>query len=135
MLYDTTEKNLKRLQIVQNDLVYLLLKRLHLLPVKQRINFKIATTVFKLKHSGTPEYLSELLVNYQPSRTLRSSDKLLLHELGGPASKLVFSAKVFAFSGPKIWNSLKLECRSCDTLANFKRKLKTDLCKTAYKDS
>jgi len=34
------------------------------LPVKQRINFKIATTVFKLKHSGTPEYLSELLVNY-----------------------------------------------------------------------
>ena len=135
MLYDTTEKNLKRLQIVQNDLVYLLLKRLHLLPVKQRINFKIATTVFKLKHSGTPEYLSELLVNYQPSRTLISSDKLLLHELERPASKLAFSAKVFAFSGPKIWNSLKLECRSRDTLANFKREVKTDLCKTAYKDS
>jgi len=135
MLYDTTEKNLKRLQIVQNDLVYVLLKRLHLLPVKQRIHFKIATSVFKLKLSGTPEYLSELLVNYQPSRTLRSIDKLLLHELGGPASKPAFSAKVFAFSGPKIWNLLKLECRSCDTLANFKRKLKTDICKTAYKDS
>jgi len=48
------------------------------------------------------------------------------------------SAKVFAFSGPKIWNLLKLEWLNAahgDTLTNFKRKLKTDLCKTAYKDS
>jgi hypothetical protein len=147
LLCDTTEKNLKRLQIVQNDLARTilrkprwtsatpLLKTLHMLPVKQRITFKIATTVFKVKHSGTPEYLSELLVDYQPLRTLRSSDKRLLREHGGPASKLTFSAKAFAVSAPKIWNSLKFECRSCDTLANFRRELKTDLCRTAYKDS
>jgi len=147
LLYSTTDKNLKRLQIVQNDLARTvlrknrrtnatpLLKTLHLLPVKQRINFKIAATVYKVKHSGTPSYLSELIVDHELPRTLRSSNKLLLHEPGGPASKLTLSAKAFTFNAPKVWNSLKFDCRSCDTFANFKCKLKTDLCDIAYKDT
>jgi hypothetical protein len=147
LLYSTTDKNLKRLQTVQNDLARTvlrknrrtnatpLLKTLHLLPVKQRINFKIAATVYNVKHSGTPSYLSELIVDHELPRTLRSSNKLLLHEPGGPASKLTLSAKAFAFNAPKVWNSLKFDCRSCDTFANFKRKLKTDLYDIAYKDT
>ena len=96
LLCGTTAKNLQRLQTVQNDLARTVLqvsrrtsatqslKSLHWLPVKQRIDYKIAATVYRLRQSSTPAYLSELIVDYQPSRTLRSADKLLLRELEGP---------------------------------------------------
>ena len=37
------------------------LKRLHWLPVQQRIEFKIAVTTFKVLHNQQPQYLANLL--------------------------------------------------------------------------
>ena len=52
-----------------------LLKTLHWLPVKARIQYKIACLCFQcLCHNTMPPYLSDLLHPYQPSRTLRSLD-------------------------------------------------------------
>ena len=52
---------------------------LHWLPIRQRIVFKLATLTFKAKQFGKPAYLSDLLHEYQPARTLRSSSAQLLH--------------------------------------------------------
>ena len=146
LLHGTSAKNLHRLQIVQNDLARTVLqvsrrtsatqslKTLHWLPVKQRIDYKIATTVYKLRQSSAPAYLREFIVDYQPPRTLRSSEKLLLRELKGPARRLAFSAKAFSMFGPIVWNSLTFECRSSTSFGAFKRTLKTELCNKAYTD-
>jgi hypothetical protein len=144
LLYGTTEKNLRRLQIIQNDLARTVLQlsrrtsarqslqTLHWLPIKQRIDYKLATVVYKLRQTGTPSYLSDFIVDYQPSRTLRSTDKQLLCEQAGPIRKLAMSSKAFSISGPFVWNSLSDDCRSCTSLATFRRTLKTELCNKAY---
>jgi hypothetical protein len=146
LLYGTTAKNLQRLQVVQNDLARTVLqvsrgssatcslKSLHWLPVKTRIDYKIATTVYKLRSSSTPAYLSELISDYQPSRELRSADKLLLRELEGPVRKLAFSSKAFSISAPIVWNSLTVNCRECNNFETFKRTLKTELFNKAFID-
>jgi len=139
LLRNTTAKNLHRLQTVQNDLARTVLqtsrrtsatqslKVLHWLPIKERIDFKIATTVYKIRQAHVPSYLSELIVDYQPIRTLRSADKAFLREISGPAQKLALSSKAFSVSGPAVWNSLSHNCRSCNSLSTFKRTLKTEL--------
>src|SRR5664279_1749555 len=85
LLHLTTVKNLNKLQTVQNDLACIVLQTnrqtsathslqtLHWLPIKHRTVYKIATTVFKLRQTHLPSYLSELIVDYQPLRALRST--------------------------------------------------------------
>ena len=44
-----------------------------------RIAYKLAVITYRTRRStGTPVYLTDLIKNYHPSRTLRSADKLLL---------------------------------------------------------
>ena len=50
-----------------------LLVRLHCLPVKFRIMYKVATLAFRKFHDGLPDYLSELLQIENPVRNTRSS--------------------------------------------------------------
>lgn len=57
--------------------ITLILKSLHWLPAYFRIDFKILLLVFKALNGLSP-YLSDLLLPYEPSRTLRSSDRGLL---------------------------------------------------------
>ena len=51
---------------------------LHWLPIKFRIDYKIAVTVFKCLNNLAPPYLNELIEIYSPSRSLRSSSLNLL---------------------------------------------------------
>ena len=56
-----------------------MLKTLHWLPVKARIQYKIACLCFQcLCHNTMPSYLSDILHPYLPPRTLRSLDTSLL---------------------------------------------------------
>mgnify|MGYP000958357982 CR=1 FL=1 len=55
-----------------------LLKTLHWLPISQRINFSIALLTFKILYCRKTSYLADLISFYQPSRTLRSTNSLLL---------------------------------------------------------
>ena len=50
-----------------------LFKKLHWIPVKERILFKIATFAFRFFDGTLPPYLSSCLSVYTPSRTLRSN--------------------------------------------------------------
>ena len=55
-----------------------LLKELHWLPVKYRIQYKLATLAFRHFDGTLLPYLSSSLCTYQPSRSLRSSTERLL---------------------------------------------------------
>jgi len=107
-------------------------RQLHWLPVRQWITYKLVVITYKTRSTGNPAYLSHLIHDYQPARTLRSSDKLLLSV---PQTTLTLSAKAFSVSAPSIWNSLSYNCRSADVLSTFKRILKTELFNIAYSDS
>jgi len=101
------------------------------LPIRQQIAYKLAVITYRTRSTGTPVYLSDLIKNYHPSRTLRSADKLLLSV---PQMTLAFSANAFSVSAPSIWNSLSYNCRSAESFSSFRRALKTELFDTAYSE-
>ena len=75
-----TDFELRRLQLVQNSLCRVVirsskyshitpqLKKLHWLPVKYRIQFKIGLITYKILNQGQPVYLRELIHPYTYSR-------------------------------------------------------------------
>ena len=62
----------------RDDHITPVLKRLHCLPVQERIIFKVLLLTYKTIHGSAPSYLSELVSSYTPNRSLRSSSKKLL---------------------------------------------------------
>ena len=134
--------NINRLQVAQNSLVRTvcqapqsasaseLRRQLHWLPVRQRISYKVAVITYKTRSTSKPAYLSDLLQDYRPARTLQSSDKLPL--LSVLRMALAFSVKAFSVSAPSVWNSLSYQCRSAELFRSFKRILKTELFDIAY---
>ncbi len=112
-----------------------ILKRLHWLPVayngNHRIEYKLLTIVYKCLYGNGPEYLKDLLIDYKPVRSLRSSsDTRLLVE---PATKLATGGdRSFYKAAPKLWNRLPKDIRMSDSLSQFKSKLKKYLFRRAY---
>ena len=102
-----------------------MLRELHWLPIKARIEYKLALTCFKSKSGNYPSYISDLLVPYTPTRSLRSSSS---NNFFIPRIHLKgFGERAFTFSGPSVWNALPQELKSCSTLGHFKKQMKTHL--------
>ena len=100
-----------------------LLRTLHWLPVKARIQYKIACLCFQCIYlDSMPPYISDLLHPYCPSRTLRSLDTPLL-----TVPLETFGKRSFSVFGPTVWNSLPLSLRKTQCFTTFERKLKTHL--------
>ena len=142
LLLGTTKSNIAKLQHVQCDLARVvlqapwrtsskpLLEQLHWLPIQERITFKVAVITFKTRSSKQPEYLSEIICDYEQTRNLRSEDQHLLHV---PFLKSTSVRRAFCYAAPKIWNSLTLDTKSAASLGVFRSKLKTELFTAAYK--
>ena len=94
LLAGLPDNKLNKLQRIQNHAARIVLRKprhvsatsllrtLHWLPVKARIQYKLACLCFQcLSHNTMPPYLSDLLHPYQPSRTLHSLDTPLLSVL------------------------------------------------------
>ena len=134
---------LNKLQRVQNcaakiifrkrkyDHVTPLLYELHWLPVKERIDFKVATLCFKSFHDLCPAYISNFLESYKPTRFLRSSLDQTLLKIPLKNSKC-YGERSFSFYAPKLWNSLPREMRDSQSLDSFKKALKHYLFLRAY---
>jgi hypothetical protein len=135
---------LKPLQRVQNAAARLVLGlkwsdhitpaliELHWLPIKQRIDYKLAVLVYKCLHHDAPDYLAELFHSVAdiPSRScLRSASG---DQLDIPRSRLHFGERAFAIAGARQWNALPAEMRSIEDFNIFKSKLKTYLFKLAF---
>ena len=84
------------------------LKDLHWLLVRYRIDFKIETLVYKVKSSLQPVFLSSLISDYAPIRSLRSTETHILHT---PRVKTAVGSRDFSSSVPKVWNSLPADIR------------------------
>ena len=57
----------------KHDHITPVLEELHWLPVRKRIELKILLLAYKCLHGTAPSYLRELLKEYVPPRTLRST--------------------------------------------------------------
>ena len=116
LLFGPPDYVINRLQLIQNSAAHLvfcarkhdhvtpLLVNLHWLPVQCRIQFKILLMTFKVLRGEAPSYLCDLITPYVPTRTLRSQNKLLLHQ---PCFHLKsYGRRAFKTSVPSLWNDL-----------------------------
>jgi len=142
ILHNLPRSLLHRLQLVQNtcarlvtrtrrrDNISPVLVELHWLPVEFRIQYKVLLYTYKALHGLAPQYISDLLQEYKPMRTLRSSSQSLLMV---PKSRTVtYGSRSFRVAAPKLWNQLTEELKSAPTLVSFKRQLKTYLFRLAH---
>ena len=101
-----------------------------LAPVRHRIDFKIATTAFKVLHHQQPSYLAQILLRYTPSRSLRSSSSITI---SAPLRKTsMATSKSFSSTASRVWNKLPAFISSALTLPVFRRHLKHHLFLDAY---
>ena len=106
-----------------------LLKQLHWLPVNYRIKFKLSTLTYRALAIHQPPYLASLLHFSNVPRQLRSSTS---QQLSIPRTKLNLGKRAFSVAAPIIWNELPTTLKSCDSLASFRKNLKTYLFKIAF---
>jgi hypothetical protein len=107
--------------------------KLHWLPVKERIVFKVLLVTFKCIHKLAPQYMCDLVKVHTPTRSLRSADLFLLDT--PRIDQTTYGGRAFSYVAPLNWNRLPLELRSCQNLTTFKRLLKTHLFHTAFDSS
>jgi hypothetical protein len=139
LFYGMTDMLFQRLQSIQNAAARLAtgtrrsehiqpaLHHLHWLPVRKRVDFKLATLVYQALHGLLPSYLSDdcQLITDTGRRQLRSSTN---NTCFVPRSHNSFGDRSFSVAGPALWNSLPSSLRSPEHgFSTFKRLLKTYL--------
>ena len=108
------------------------LQYLHWLPIRERIDFKIACLVYKCLNNLAPEPLSQLISRKTFSRTTRTSVNSN-NELHIPfVKKSTHASRSFSIYGPSLWNSLPSHVTSANCFKSFKRQLKTSLFERAF---
>jgi len=137
------KKTIRQLQLIQNAAARILsrtrkhehitpvLRSLHWLPVAFRIDFKVLLLVYKSLNGLGPQYIADMLIEYKPNRSLRSSGSSHL-EIPRVHSKQGESA--FSCYASRSWNQLPEEIRCAPTVATFKSRLKTNLFIYAFAD-
>ena len=128
---------IKKLQILQNALVRSIFKidrfsqihispylhRLHWLPIKFRIIFKVLLLTHNSLHHNRPEYLSSLISIPTHTISLRSTTSYLLH-LPYKLNLHTTNIRAWHISAPYLWNKLPHNLRSTQSTTSFKSLLK-----------
>ena len=137
LLHGLPDQEIAKLQLIQNSAARLvtrtkrnehispILDKLHWLPIKKRIVFKIVLLTYKALNGHAPQYLRELLRERKPLRKLRSSGKLNLQET--KANTKYYGGRAFSVYAPKYWNNLPQSITSQQSIELFKKHLKTFL--------
>ena len=141
LFFGIPQYQLNRLQSIQNRAARIifnvgydhsaepLLRSLHWLPVRARIEYKLITVVYKCLNKSAPVYLQNLLEYQNISRQLRSSNK---HFLKVPRVNTKLGERSFRVAGPRLWNTLPVGLRTIASEERFRRDLKTFLFKKFY---
>ena len=143
LLYGLPDNQLVKIQRVLNAAARLvcnaprfchitpIMRDLHWLPIRARINFKVLLLTFKALHGLAPQYLQSLISIKTSCYNLRGSNTLLL-AMPSVKSKATLGDRAFAVAAPSLWNSLLSELRSITCVNSFKAHLKTYLFRHAY---
>ena len=121
---------LDKLQRIQNQASKLVLRKghrqgyssarrlniLHWLSVPKRIVFKILTVVFKCFQGTAPLLVSSLLVL---KRTISGTS--YKYDVRTFFPTLEIGRRAFMYHAPRLWNSLPIELRQCETKELFKK--------------
>ncbi len=99
--------------------------RLHWLPIAARIKFKVLMFAYKTTTGTAPIYLNLLVQTYAPSRSLRSASERRLVVPSQRGTKSL--SRTFSWTVPSWWNDLPISIRTAESLAIFKKHLKTHL--------
>ena len=128
-----SQSNLNKLQRIQNSLARVItntskyqhitptLKKLHWLPIKQRIDYKLCLLTYKTLTNQQPTYLYNSLSFPSHSVSTRSSDSLVLSI---PYVRSSLGKRAFSVIGPRLWNSLPPDTRNSNSLPTFRSRLK-----------
>jgi len=82
------------------------LQKLHWLPVKYRVTFKIATIMHQSFHRRCPSYLCELIVFASTDSNVRQLGSSTTRAAAVKRSRTQFGRRAFSVAGPDMWNSL-----------------------------
>ena len=102
------------------------MQRLHFLPMKYRLDFKINMLVYKCFTNQAPDYLICLLlprIKYTEQTTRKDDDNTWLNQY--PIEKQYYRCRNFRHIAPKAWNQLNLIIRESPSIEIFKARLKT----------
>ena len=142
-----TVADLNALQVIMNNAVRFILdvnkrshitpylKKLHFLPVKQRILYKLCLLAYKIMNHTAPQYLLDIFQCYQPTTAMSlrhateiERDFLLITYTDNTelSNKSIFQRLI------RSWNSLPLSLRITNDIDAFKRELKTFYFKQAF---
>ena len=144
LLYGLPQLQIDKIQRVQNAAARLIfeqpkfchitpvLSKLHWLPIKNGIKFKILRMTFKAIHGMAPDYIWKLISRRKSTGySLRSSTKVML-EVASSKILQTLGGRAFCYAAPKLWNNLPSEISSLDSLSNFKCHVETYLFKHAF---
>src|SRR6218665_1792772 len=103
---------------------------LHWLPLRQRIEFRVAVLIWSSLIGQAPAYLTDLCrpsLSARSTRHLRSAEQGLLHVPFARTS--IMQSRAFSVVGPMVWNGLPLALRSLPRVFSqkFLQQLKTTL--------
>ena len=141
LFYNIPEKDIARLQRVQNSLARMvikapcfscstpILKRLHWLPVKFHIHFKIFTITVRALKDNQPAYPADLLARQKCSKYLGSTNS---NRFVVPRIKTKNGSRAFSISGPALWNALSVPIHNAETILTFRKLLRSHLFVLAF---
>jgi len=90
--------------LAENGAHHPTLKSALVIPIRQRVTYKLTTLVHKCVNGRASEYLAEFChtsVDRRPA--MRSADNRKLHI---PRTQTSFNDRAFAVAGPRTWNNL-----------------------------
>ena len=138
--YNTTSKNLEKLQKVQNyaariisgnfDYINVrsisLIRSLKWMTISERCEYLTAMLMFKAINGLVPNYLSDSIVMAGEShdRDTRLSESLDVHIPSHNSSALKRS---FIYNGSVLWNALPEEIKASDSIFTFKKRYKEQI--------
>ena len=120
-----SQANLNKIQRIQNTLARVvtntskfehitpILKKLHWLPIKQRIDYKLCLLTYKTLQIQQPTYLYNSLSFPSHSLSTRSSDSSVLSI---PYVRTSLGKRAFSVIAPRLWNSLPPDTRNSKCL-------------------
>jgi len=115
------------------DHVTPLLKELHWLRVPERITFRLAMLAYRCQHNIAPHYLAcqlQRVASVKSRQRLRSASTAAL--IVPRTAHSTIGNRAFSVAAALAWNSLPSSVQSSDSLAVFRRTLKTVLFHRSY---